>query len=74
MTCGGTARPALVSYEETRDNQHRIVTGVPAYVCDQCGDVLYDDTVVEQLENILESGTPVRTLQTPVYDFAATTT
>ena len=72
LTCGGTARPSTVSYEEPRDNQHCTVTNIPAYVCDQCRDVLYDDIVIEQIENILGSGVPVRTLQTLVYDFTTT--
>lgn len=73
MICGGIAYPTVSTYEENIDNQHRIVTGVPAYECNQCGDILYDDVVVEELESILDSGQPVRTqtIQAPVYEFAA---
>ncbi len=74
MICGGISYPISTNYDETRDNQHRIVMGVPAYECNTCGVRVFDDIVVEQLEKILETGTPVRTLQSPVYNFATTTT
>lgn len=71
MTCGGVAHPIVTTFEATRDDEHRIVTGVPAFECEQCGEILYDDVVVEQLEELLDRGTPVRMLQSPLYDFAA---
>ena len=71
-TCGGTTRSRMVTYEQTVGNEHVLVTGVPAYVCTQCGDSHFDFQVAAQLEKLLDTGAPVRTVETPVYEFPAT--
>jgi len=48
-----------------------VVEHVPAAVCDHCGETTLDPGVVERLqETFWASRSPVRTLETPVYEFA----
>jgi YgiT-type zinc finger domain-containing protein len=70
-TCGSTTEANTVTYEHTIGDRHVLVTGVPAYVCTQCGNSNFDFAVAVQLEKLLDDGSPVRTVQTPVYEFLA---
>jgi YgiT-type zinc finger domain-containing protein len=70
-TCGGASEASTVTYEHTIGDRHVLITGVPAYVCAQCGNSNFDFAVAVQLEKLLDDGSPVRTVQTPVYEFPA---
>ena len=70
-TCGGSTHASAITYEQTIGNEHVLVTGVPAHVCDQCGSRQFDFNVAAKLERLVESGTPVRTVETPVYEFSS---
>lgn len=69
--CNGTLISGTITHEE-RDDAGRffVFEHVPALVCDGCGEYILSDEVVEKLEKITEIGTPVRKIDTPVYDFA----
>jgi len=44
---------------------------VPAEVCDHCGETTLQPAVVERLqETVWQSRTPLRLIETPVYEFA----
>jgi YgiT-type zinc finger domain-containing protein len=71
--CGGKLVPGTVTHEE-HDNQGRfyIFQNVPALVCEECGEYLLTDEVVEKLDEIAQTATPVKKVETPVYDYAKT--
>ena len=70
MTCGGHAYPATITYEETVNGHHNIVTGVPAHICEKCGDELLEFQTVKRLEKLLKDEQPVRMMEAPVYEFS----
>ena len=48
-----------------------VVENVPARICVETGERLYSPETVERLQHVIwEQREPVRTLQTPVYEFA----
>lgn len=69
--CNRNLIPGTVTHEE-RDavGLFYVFEHVPALVCDECGEYILTDEVVEKLENITETGTPVRKVETSVFDFA----
>jgi hypothetical protein len=42
---------------------------VPAKICSKCRDIWIDEEVLQQIDQLIETGVPVRTVETPVYDF-----
>ena len=40
-----------------------------AKVCAACGEIWIDEEVMQQIDKLIESGVPVRKVETPVYDF-----
>lgn len=50
--CDGTVRDEKVRYTLTVVDQLVFVEGVPAHVCQQCGEQTFDLDVVKQLEVI----------------------
>jgi YgiT-type zinc finger domain-containing protein len=47
-----------------------LVTEMPAWVCDTCAEVALDEAVVKAVERLWDDPpTPVRLLQTPVFEF-----
>jgi YgiT-type zinc finger domain-containing protein len=62
----------LVTYTIERDGELVIVEHVPARVNVETGERLFSPDTVRRLQRIVwERGTPTRTIQTPVFDFAA---
>ena len=37
--------------------------------CAACGEIWIDEEVLQQIDQLIESGVPVRKVETPVYDF-----
>ncbi len=61
-----------IRYSLTIDGQLLVVDNVPAEVCPNCGEVTLSPSVVNSLYKIVETpAEPLRTIQTPVFDFAA---
>ncbi|MCX7855871.1 MAG: type II toxin-antitoxin system MqsA family antitoxin [Anaerolineae bacterium] len=52
--CKGTLVRKPVSYTATRKGYHLIVDAVPAWVCDQCDEVLFDEEAVRAIQAMLE--------------------
>ncbi len=52
--CKGTLVRKPVSYTVTRKGYHLIVDAVPAWVCDQCGEVLFDEEAIRAIQDMLE--------------------
>ena len=60
-----------VTYVLEDDGRIIVVENVPARICVETGERLYSPETVERLQHVIwEQREPVRTLQTPVYEFA----
>ncbi len=49
----GHLQPRRVTYLLPFDNQLVTMPGVPAWLCDACGELTYDEIVLEQLNMLL---------------------
>lgn len=47
---------------------------VLAQVCDVCGELWIDADVLQQIDRLITEGVPVRTVETPVYDYPRAST
>lgn len=43
-----------VSYTATRKGYHLIIDDVPAWVCEQCGEPLFDEKTVDAIQEVLQ--------------------
>ncbi|MBI4713459.1 MAG: YgiT-type zinc finger protein [Planctomycetes bacterium] len=69
--CGGKIARQLVSYTLFYEGQWIIVDHVPANVCLQCGEKLFEPGTVEHLQKIIwEHHKPAKKIETPVYEYA----
>ncbi len=53
MYCKGSLVRKKVSYTATRKSYHMIIDDVPAWVCSQCGEPLFDEQAVDAVQGIL---------------------
>ncbi|MBC7225861.1 MAG: type II toxin-antitoxin system MqsA family antitoxin [Thermoflexales bacterium] len=51
--CTGTLVRKPVSYTVSRRGYHLIVDAVPAWVCDQCEEALFDEEAVRAIQDML---------------------
>jgi len=70
--CGtGERRERLIRYSLALEEKFVVVEHVPAAVCDHCGETTLTPEVAGRLQQtIWESRTPLRLIETPVYEFA----
>ncbi len=67
--CGGDLRPSTITHEEKRGGQIYLFEHVPVQVCSACGEVWIAESTLRKIDQLILDGTPVRTVQTPVYEF-----
>jgi YgiT-type zinc finger domain-containing protein len=72
--CEGTLRTTTITHEERRGDNIYLFQNVPAKVCDACGELWIDEEVLREIDRLITNGVPVRTVETPVYDFIRTPT
>jgi len=53
LYCKGELVRRRVSYTATRKGYHLILDDVPAWVCRQCGETLFDEETVEAIQAML---------------------
>ena len=53
LYCSGTLMRKRVSYAATRKGYHLIIDDVPAWVCEQCGEPLFDEQTVDTIQELL---------------------
>jgi YgiT-type zinc finger domain-containing protein len=53
LYCKGTLARKKVSYAASRKGYHMIIDDVPAWVCEQCGEPLFEEQAVEAVQGIL---------------------
>lgn len=70
--CGKEVRPTTITHEETRGTRFYLFQNVPALVCSGCGEIWIEESTLQQIDRLIETGTPTRKVETPVYDFALT--
>jgi len=51
--CGGTLKRGKASYAVNRKGYHLIIDDVPAWVCQQCGEALFDEEVVDLIQEMI---------------------
>lgn len=52
--CKGTMQEAFSNFTANMNGCIIVIKNVPSQVCSQCGEVTYSDTVVQQLEQIVQ--------------------
>ncbi len=55
LHCGGQLERATTTYAATRKGFHLILDDVPAWVCGQCGEPLFDEATVEAIQRMLRA-------------------
>ena len=69
--CHGNMKQQVITHSQFFEGQFILVENVTAWVCEQCGDTLFDPDVVEKLQNhIWSHPQPTRSLTVPVFDLA----
>lgn len=53
LHCQGTLIRKKVSYTVNRNGYHLIIDDVPAWVCEQCGEPLFDEETVDAIQEML---------------------
>lgn len=54
--CHGTLERGHTSYTANRKGHHLIIDHVPAWICKQCGEALFDEETVEAIQAMLRGG------------------
>ncbi len=67
-----TMRETKVTYTLEMDGKFYIIENVPARVCEETGEQFFSPETVERLQQtILGQEKPKKTIETPIYEFAA---
>ena len=53
LYCRGTLVRQSASYAASRRGYHLIIDDVPAWVCEQCGEPLFDEKTVDAIQEVL---------------------
>ena len=53
LSCKAKLRKGESSYTVTRKGYHLIVDKIPAWVCDQCGEVLFEEAQVDAIQKLV---------------------
>jgi YgiT-type zinc finger domain-containing protein len=53
LYCKGTLVREKISYTATRKGYHMIIDDMPAWVCQQCGEPLFEEQAVDVVQGIL---------------------
>ena len=67
--CGGELEATTITHEVKRGTHMSLFQQVPAQVCTACREIWIDEEVLQVIDRFIESGVPVQTVETPVYDF-----
>ena len=60
-----------IQYSQEYKGNFYIVENVPAWICDQCGEIILSESIAEKIQELIWSGVePKRTVQVPVYEVA----
>ncbi len=69
--CQAELTRQLTNYTQLYQGRMIVVENVPAWVCEQCGEVYFDPDVVDRIQRLIWSDSkPTRFIETPVYDLS----
>lgn len=68
--CGGPYRSTTITHEERHGESVYLFRNVPAYVCSECGEMWVEERTLQQIDRLIETGTPTYKVETPVYEFS----
>ena len=67
-----TMKDARVTYTLEKDSKFYIIENVPARVCQETGEQFFAPSTVDSLQKIILTGIkPKKTIETPIFEFAA---
>jgi len=67
-----TMRDEQVTYTLEKDGKFYIIQNVPARVCEETGEQFFAPATVDRLQKIILTGKkPKKTIETPIFEFAA---
>jgi YgiT-type zinc finger domain-containing protein len=55
IMCSGEMIKKTTPYTIDRKDYHLYVKEIPAYVCERCGEIFYDQAEVEAIENMVKT-------------------
>ncbi|TVR05947.1 MAG: type II toxin-antitoxin system MqsA family antitoxin [Spirochaetaceae bacterium] len=53
MYCNGPLERSRVPYHIDREHVHVIIDEVPAWVCTQCGEAMFDEEAVDEIQQLV---------------------
>ena len=53
LHCEGALEQTQISYTANRKGYHLIIDDVPAWVCQQCGEPMFDEATVDAIQEVL---------------------
>jgi len=67
-----TMKDELVTYTLEKGGKFYIVENVPARVCEETGEQFFAPATVDRLQKLILTGMkPKKTIETPIFEFAA---
>ena len=67
-----TMKDARVTYTLEKDGKFYIIENVPARICEETGEQFFAPETVDHLQEIILTGKkPKKTIETPIFEFAA---
>ena len=67
-----TMKDERVTYTLEKDGKFYIIENVPARVCEETGEQFFAPSTVDSLQKIILMGRkPKKTIETPIFEFAA---
>jgi YgiT-type zinc finger domain-containing protein len=67
--CGGRLHPARVDVLRMFEGRIYLFKGVPAEVCDHCGEQYYTDHVVAQMDEVIKNGQGAKPVEATMFTF-----
>jgi YgiT-type zinc finger domain-containing protein len=65
--CRGKLVRRTVNYTANRKGYHLIIDDVPAWICEQCGEPLFDESTVDAIQEMLRQvDEQLQKLDTPI--------
>lgn len=55
MHCQGGMKKGFAPFHVDRNGYHLTLERIPAWVCRQCGEVFFEETEVDRIQDVLES-------------------
>ena len=53
-SCGGNMEKGKTTYTANRHGYHLLIDDVPAWICNQCGEVYFEEGEVDTIQNMLK--------------------